>query len=318
MEFPKFSIVIPTYNREKCVRRAIDSVLRQDFESFELIVVDDGSTDRSREVLQEYVKKDHRVRFFSHEKNRGVCPARNTGIDRARGEWVILLDSDDELFPNALSLISFCLDRLVSPDIARANFVYLWDDGTFSPYPLPVAGVWDYVAFLRFWNESLVRSDMLTCTRRQTFERIKFPEGFALESIYHLDFARHYKQQFFPIALAIEHTDAPNRITRLDFNRLVAYAPYRIDELRQVLERHGEALKTFAPKVYENVLRGMVSLLLLVGNRAEALHYLRLYRQFHRHPDFRFFLSFVIKTVFGSRFVYKFRYSLKKLKSRIR
>jgi glycosyltransferase involved in cell wall biosynthesis len=70
MEFPKFSIVIPTYNREKCVRRAIDSVLRQDFESFELIVVDDGSTDLSREVLQEYVKKDHRVRFFSHATKR--------------------------------------------------------------------------------------------------------------------------------------------------------------------------------------------------------------------------------------------------------
>lgn len=94
------SVIIPTYNREETVTRSIDSVLEQTFEDFELIVVDDASTDDTTTVIDQY--DDPRIQFISHEENRGGSAARNTGIDRAEGEYIAFLDSDDEWKPSKL------------------------------------------------------------------------------------------------------------------------------------------------------------------------------------------------------------------------
>lgn len=89
---PKVSVIIPTYNRWPMVREAIDSVLAQDDEDFELIVVDDGSTDGTSEALGQY---GGRVKIIQHPHNRGVSAARNTGLLRSRGKYIAFLDSDD-------------------------------------------------------------------------------------------------------------------------------------------------------------------------------------------------------------------------------
>ena len=95
----KVSVVIPTYNRAEYVCVAIESVLCQDHKCFEVIVVDDGSTDSTREQLSRF---SHAVRYI-YQPNQGVSVARNTGITAARGEWVAFLDSDDEWLPGKLS-----------------------------------------------------------------------------------------------------------------------------------------------------------------------------------------------------------------------
>ncbi|MGQ9509114.1 MAG: glycosyltransferase family 2 protein [Thermodesulfobacteriota bacterium] len=89
---PKVSVIIPTYNRFSMVKEAIDSVLAQDFEDFELIVVDDGSTDGTFEALRGYGEK---IKLLQHAQNRGVSAARNTGILRSKGKYIAFLDSDD-------------------------------------------------------------------------------------------------------------------------------------------------------------------------------------------------------------------------------
>jgi len=89
---PKVSVIIPTYNRLPMVREAVDSVLAQDFEDFELIVVDDGSTDGTSEVIKQY---GGRVKLLQHSENRGVSTARNRGILQAKGKYLAFLDSDD-------------------------------------------------------------------------------------------------------------------------------------------------------------------------------------------------------------------------------
>lgn len=89
---PRVSVIIPTYNRAHCLARAIDSVLRQTFADFELIVVDDGSKDNTRELLEGYGDRIQAI----YQSNQGVSTARNTGLKRARGELVAFLDSDDE------------------------------------------------------------------------------------------------------------------------------------------------------------------------------------------------------------------------------
>ena len=96
---PKVSVIIPTYNREKYVVKALDSVLSQNFEDYEIIVVDDGSTDNTKEDLKRYKDKIN----YIYQDNSGVSAARNTGIKLAKGEWLAFLDSDDEWMPDYLS-----------------------------------------------------------------------------------------------------------------------------------------------------------------------------------------------------------------------
>ncbi|MBM2835200.1 MAG: glycosyl transferase [Candidatus Brocadiaceae bacterium] len=94
------SVVIPTYNRAPYVIMAIESVLAQSYQDYEIIVVDDGSTDGTRDVLEPY--RD-RIRYM-YQDNKGVSAARNTGIQESRGEWIAFLDSDDEWLPNKLEI----------------------------------------------------------------------------------------------------------------------------------------------------------------------------------------------------------------------
>jgi len=93
-------VVIPTYNRADLVQRSVQSVLNQTYRDFEIVVVDDGSTDATREAVTQFC--DARLRYVRHEANRGVAAARNTGIEAARGECVAFNDSDDEWMPHKL------------------------------------------------------------------------------------------------------------------------------------------------------------------------------------------------------------------------
>ena len=96
---PLVSVIIPTYNRQRFVRKAIDSVLRQSFTDFEIIVIDDGSTDGTQKTLEAYGNK---ISYMVQE-NSGVSSARNTGIREAQGVWLAFLDSDDEWTKDYLS-----------------------------------------------------------------------------------------------------------------------------------------------------------------------------------------------------------------------
>ena len=95
------SVAIPSYNRARLLPKAIESVLCQTFQAFELSVVDDGSSDNTQEVVGGY--DDDRIRYIPHDRNRGLNPARNTGIRNARGAFVAFLDSDDEWLPDKLA-----------------------------------------------------------------------------------------------------------------------------------------------------------------------------------------------------------------------
>lgn len=97
------SIIIPVYNVEPYLRQCLDSVLGQTFKNFEVLLVNDGSTDNSGFICQEYVEKDNRVRYFEKE-NGGVSSARNFGIKHSRGEYITFIDSDDWVEPNYLEI----------------------------------------------------------------------------------------------------------------------------------------------------------------------------------------------------------------------
>ena len=99
---PCVSVIVPTFNRAEYLPRAIKSVFAQTFQDFEVVVVDDGSTDDTERYVGKLLESGHRVEFFRHSGNLGAQAARNTGIRKSRGEWIAFLDSDDEWLPNRL------------------------------------------------------------------------------------------------------------------------------------------------------------------------------------------------------------------------
>ncbi len=99
----KYSVIVPIYNREKSIKKCIDSILRQSEKDFELILVDDGSTDNSLNICKDFEKTDNRI-IVIHKENGGVSSARNAGIDVARGKYVVFVDSDDYVDNNYLDV----------------------------------------------------------------------------------------------------------------------------------------------------------------------------------------------------------------------
>ena len=100
---PMVSIIVPVYNAEQYLRRCVDSILNQEYTDFELFLVNDGSTDSSGDICEEYGDKDHRVIVIQKE-NTGVSDSRNLALDRARGKYLQFLDSDDWITPDATRL----------------------------------------------------------------------------------------------------------------------------------------------------------------------------------------------------------------------
>ena len=101
----KFSIIVPVYNTEKYVGACIESVLNQVYQDFELILVDDGSTDRSGDICEEYAAQDSRIKVF-HKSNSGQLDARCYGIMQSSGQFIVFLDSDDLLSSSALDVLN--------------------------------------------------------------------------------------------------------------------------------------------------------------------------------------------------------------------
>lgn len=99
---PLISVVIPVYNAEKFLPECLDSVLHQDYPSFEILVIDDGSTDGSGKIADRYAEKDSRI-VVVHQPNAGVSAARNRGVAEARGEYIAFVDADDRVTPSYLS-----------------------------------------------------------------------------------------------------------------------------------------------------------------------------------------------------------------------
>ena len=102
MKNHKVSVIIPTYNRAHFLPRAIKSVLNQTFQDFELIIVDDGSTDNTKEVVEDFQKQDSRIKYIWQENSGGPAKPKNTGIKNSKGEFLAFLDSDDEWLPEKL------------------------------------------------------------------------------------------------------------------------------------------------------------------------------------------------------------------------
>lgn len=112
----KLSIVIPIYNKEAYVEVCLKSLLEQDFQDFELIAVDDGSTDGSGDLCDRMAAKDQRIRVI-HQKNGGVTAARRRGVEEARGRYIMFVDADDMLLPHAMRVLHAAIEKTQADEV---------------------------------------------------------------------------------------------------------------------------------------------------------------------------------------------------------
>ena len=125
---PRVSVVVPIYNVEAYLADCLDSLATQTFADLEVVMVNDGSTDRSVEIAEAFAARDERFTLV-HQENAGLSAARNTGIDVATGEFLAFVDSDDVVAPAAYELLVGALDRSGS-DFASGNVYRLTSNGT--------------------------------------------------------------------------------------------------------------------------------------------------------------------------------------------
>lgn len=124
------SIIIPVYNAESYLKSCVYSILNQDYQNYEIILINDGSKDRSGFICDELKKEDSRIKVF-HKTNSGVSSTRNIGIENANGEWITFVDSDDELVPNALNLLINQTDN--NYDLIDFAYCIIQNDSVITP-----------------------------------------------------------------------------------------------------------------------------------------------------------------------------------------
>jgi glycosyltransferase involved in cell wall biosynthesis len=200
------SIIMGVFNRPATIQRAVDSVLAQTHADWELIIVDDGSTGETLEVLAQLT--DPRVRIVTHSENRGVCAARNTGLDQMRGEWFTILDSDDEMAPDALEVMLDCAKRTGATAITCNCLDH--STGQFSGSGGPIDDGW-----LTPTTTAKCRGEHWGLTSSSLLGDLRFDERVpSHEDIVWLQINRKAHRHYLHRALRIFHTEGDNRLTK--------------------------------------------------------------------------------------------------------
>lgn len=276
---PFFSVLVSTYNRPEHVERCIRSVLEQSSGDFEVVVVDDASTDATPAVLAAVA--DARLRVVRHERNRGISSTRATGVEHARGEWLVILDSDWELFPYSLARLRTLIDELpAGVRIIRSRLQC--DDGSLQPGILPL-GTTGYRERLRWLEAVLLQgasSDAGHCIHRSVLETTNFfhDRRGSMGALWETNLARKESSLWVPDIIGKQHFDAPYshsreaRASRL-IPRLLREAPDELWMAQTMLSEHGDELSEHAPHVYLSLLESAATRAFLTGDRRVGLRY---------------------------------------------
>ncbi len=190
---PKVSVIIPAYNSEKFVNKAFESVTRQSLTELQIILIDDGSTDQTPVLFQQFKMQDNRVEVITHKTNQGLGAARNSGIKAARGEYISFLDSDDYLHLNFLESL-YEKAKSEKLDILQAQYIkHINDNKTvfpknMIPFAQAVSGISYYregimiepQAWAKLWKTSFINKHQLQFASGYYEDMIMVHRAFAL------------------------------------------------------------------------------------------------------------------------------------------
>jgi Glycosyl transferase family 2 len=278
MSRPFFSVLVTAYNREHHAVRCVRSCLQQTFQDFEIVVVDDASTDGTGAALS--ALEEPCLRIVRHDRNRGISSARATAVDNARGEWLVMLDSDWELVPQSLARLRTLIGELpAGVRIIRSRLQ--WDDGRLGPSIMPT-GITDYRGRLRWLEEvSVARcdSDAGHCIHRSVFDATNYfaDRRGAVEGLWELDLARREPSLWVEDVLGLQHSDAPNSHSRNGdaqaVARLLDEAPDSLWMAETLLAQHGESLGRHAPHYRIRMMQSAAREAFLAGLRLRGIRH---------------------------------------------
>ena len=174
------SVIVPVYNVEPYLRKCLDSIVGQTYRDLEILVIDDGSTDGSGAICDEYAERDDRVKVF-HTENRGLSAARNRGLDEAHGEWIGFVDSDDWIEPDMYEVLIRRADE-TGADVVECGHYKEFDGKTITTRKQEqlMSGMDAVRALLK---RNLINAVWNKLYKRQCFEDIRYPEGRVFEDI---------------------------------------------------------------------------------------------------------------------------------------
>ena len=182
------SVIVPVFNVEPYLAEALDSVIRQTYTNLEIIVIDDGSTDGSGRICDEYAGKDRRIRVI-HQENRGLSAARNAGLDVMKGEAVSFLDSDDAYYPEFIETMMTAMIRENAEIVTCKNSIRrttgkMTGSRDEKIYPLIQPGVYGRAETLRALADDQINHSVWNkLYRKELWSGIRFPEGSVYEDI---------------------------------------------------------------------------------------------------------------------------------------
>ncbi len=175
MNIPYFSIIIPLFNKEKYIVNTINSILHQDFNDFEIIIVDDGSTDASLEKIKYFLSD--KVSLIEHDKNKGLSATRNTGIKNAKANYIAFIDADDTWLPHYLKTIKYLIDTFIEARIYAANMQYVYPKQTIAIDNKLIDFPSDYKGYINFFKENLKQGLYCintVCYHKSVFEKVGY------------------------------------------------------------------------------------------------------------------------------------------------
>ena len=183
MNKPEVSVIFPAYNAERYLCEAIASILSQTFRNFELIIVDDGSADNTRSIIEDFAKKDLRIRPLFNERNRGVVESLNRAIDAAKGKYIARMDHDDISMPERLETQIRFLEEHPEISAVGSNVILIDDKGdTIGIRRLPETSE-EIAQFLVLGNQLVHPTVML---RREVFDAVSKYKKVLHAEDYHL------------------------------------------------------------------------------------------------------------------------------------
>jgi len=245
---PLVSVIIPSYNHERYVAESIESVLRQDFDDFELIIVDDASTDTSRQIIQKYAAKDPRIRVILHEANSGISKTMNDGIAAAKGKFIAGTASDDVWAKDKLT-------KQLAVTASNENLI-VWSEGEVidlegSPVGKSFSEFHGNVSKKKSGDlfQELVKGNYIFGTtllyKKTNLGEIRYDENLTYlnDSKFVLDLAR--KHDFYYIA-------EPLAKYRLHDSNILIGSSSQVMKRRQIAEKEGASILEEAIRLYEH------------------------------------------------------------------
>lgn len=170
-----FTVIIPLYNKEKYISEAIKSILNQTFTDFEVLIVNDCSTDKSLEIASEFVSE--KIQIIQHEKNSGLAATRNTGIKKAKSNYVTFLDADDLWKPYFLEKIYNLIQNFPEARIFGTNYEEIWGKTIKNPHNNSDSLPKDFVGYLNFFKINLkqgIYNHGSVCLHKEVYENVGF------------------------------------------------------------------------------------------------------------------------------------------------